>query len=71
MTTVIGIRFTSLGRIHYFDSLNQDLKFGDTITVETDGEHRTGIVVLSHDQITFSSIKNPLIPVVLKETNIL
>lgn len=71
MTTVIGIRFVPLGRIHYFDSLNQDLKFGDTVTVETDGKPKNGILVLSHDQITFSSLKNPLIPVVLKETNIL
>ena len=70
MTTLIGIRFIPLGRIHYFDSLNQNLKFGDTITVEIGGQPRRATVVLPHDQITFSSLKNPLMPVVLRETNI-
>ncbi len=61
MTTVVGIRFTRLGRIHYFDAINQNLKVGDEVTVETKGEYKNGIIVLSDDQIIFSSLKPSLI----------
>ena len=57
---VLGVRFKSAGRVHYFDPGDQDLAVGDRVVVETEEGPREGVVVIAPHQVFFSELRGPL-----------
>lgn len=60
MTTVIGVRFRTAGKIYYFDPAGRDVKRGDHVIVETARGVEYGFVVLGNRQIEDSKVTSPL-----------
>ena len=53
---IIGVRFTSYGRVHYYDDDGIGLSFADKVLVETDEGEREASVVIGSDQIIHASL---------------
>ena len=53
---IIGVRFTSYGRVHYCDDNGIGLSFADKVLVETDEGEREASVVIGSDQIIHASL---------------
>ncbi|HAL49634.1 MAG: hypothetical protein CL694_07180 [Chloroflexi bacterium] len=64
MAQVVGIRFESSGRVHYFDPCDFDLSVGDTVTVDTEDGLRDGRVVIAPNQVAHSDLRGPMESVV-------
>ena len=60
MPSLVGIRFTLNGRVHYFDPAELDLEVGDRVSVETEEGPRDGRVVIAPDQVLHSDLRGPL-----------
>ena len=63
MTTVIGVRFRTAGKIYFFSPGNFDIKKGDHVIVETARGVEYGSVVLSPKKVSDDEIMQPLKPV--------
>ena len=68
MTTLIGVRFHRTGKLVYCDSNNLDVMPKDMVIVETTSGSQIGWVVISSDQIVYSEVEGPLLPVLRKAT---
>lgn len=60
MTTVIGVRFRSVGKIYYFAPKDLDIKAGEHVIVETARGVEYGKVVLPPRQVEDEKVIQPL-----------
>lgn len=68
MTTVIGVRFRSGGKVYYFSPGNMEIKSGDNVIVETARGVEYGYVVLGNRQVDDSKVIQPLKSVIRMAT---
>lgn len=68
MTTVIGVRFRTAGKIYYFDPAGMQIKRGTMVIVETARGIEYGFVVLGNRQVEESKVVLPLKPVIRMAT---
>lgn len=68
MTTLIGVRFHRTGKLVYCDSSNLNVIPKEMVIVETASGPQIGWVVISSDQIVYSEVEGPLLPVLRKAT---
>ncbi|MEA5003300.1 MAG: stage 0 sporulation family protein [Christensenella sp.] len=66
MSSVIGVRFSEVGKIYYFDPGNLEIEMGDKVVVETVRGVEFGEVVLAPREMTEKEIVKPLKKVVKK-----
>jgi cell fate regulator YaaT (PSP1 superfamily) len=63
IANVVGVRFRSTGRVHYFDPGDDDLAVGDRVSVQTGEGPREGVVVIAPRQVLYSELRCRLNPV--------
>ena len=68
MITIIGVRFRTAGKIHYFDPAGRKIKTGDHVIVETARGIEYGYVVLGSREVDESKVVPPLKPVIRMAT---
>ncbi len=64
MVRVIGVRFRTGGKMYYFDPLEEDVKSGDNVIVETARGLEFGTAVCDIKEVDESEIVQPLKPIV-------
>lgn len=64
MAEVIGVRFKEVGKIYYFDPLNNKLSNGDKVIVETARGLECGEVAMPNREIADDEITHPLKPLI-------
>ncbi len=64
MTTIIGVRFRSAGKVYYFEPAGLEIKQGDHVIVETARGVEYGLVVLAPREVDESKVIQPLKPVI-------
>ena len=64
MAEVIGVRFKEVGKVYYFDPLDNKLNAGDMVIVETARGLECGEVAASNREVDDEKIKQPLKPVI-------
>ena len=69
MTTVIGVRFRTAGKIYYFDPVNTEFKKNDHVIVETARGVEYGTVVLPNREVEDEKVVQPLKPIIRKATD--
>ena len=62
MAEVIGIRFKEVGKVYYFDPLENKLNIGDKVIVETARDTECGEVAMTNKQIADDELNHPLKP---------
>ena len=68
MTTVIGVRFRTAGKIYYFSPKDIEFKRNDHVIVETARGVEYGTVILPNRQIKDEDVVQPLKPIIRKAT---
>ncbi len=68
MTTVIGIRFRTAGKIYYFNPSDQEFKRGEHVIVETARGVEYGTVVMPNAEVEDDKIIQPLKPILRRAT---
>ena len=68
MTTVIGVRFRTAGKIYYFDPNNVEFKRNDHVIVETARGVEYGTVVLPNRELEDEKVVQPLKSIIRKAT---
>ena len=68
MSSVIGVRFQRAGRVEYFDPGDVEANVSDHVVVETDKGLEIAMVVIAHDQVVYSEVKEPLKPILRRAT---
>lgn len=68
MVEIIGVRFSSAGKIYYFDPNRKQYSVGAKVLVETSRGVELGHVVVANSQVDDSEIVPPLRPVVREAT---
>lgn len=61
--TVVGIRFTTVGKTYYFDPKGLDIKKGDNVIVETARGREFGTAVTDPKEVPETSVVLPLKPI--------
>ena len=64
MAEVIGVRFKDVGKVYYFDPLNNKLNKGDMVIVETARGLECGEVATPNKTISDEELKQPLKPLI-------
>ncbi len=64
MAEVIGVRFKEVGKVYYFDPLNNKLERGDMVIVETARGLECGEVATANKTIDESELAHPLKPLI-------
>ena len=64
MAEVIGVRFKEVGKVYYFDPLNNNLNTGDMVVVETARGLECGEVATPNKTIDDSELTHPLKPLI-------
>ncbi len=64
MPNMIGVRFTSAGKVGYFDAGDLDLKVGDRVIVDAEEGPREASVVISAEQVVYSDLRGPMLTVI-------
>ncbi len=64
MAEVIGVRFKEVGKVYYFDPLDNKLNTGDMVIVETARGLECGEVATSNKEVPDEKIKQPLKPLI-------
>ena len=64
MAEVIGVRFKEVGKVYYFDPLNNKLNTGDMVVVETARGLECGEVATPNKTIDDSELTHPLKPLI-------
>ena len=64
MAEVIGVRFKEVGKVYYFDPLDNKLSTGDRVIVETARGHECGEVAMPNKEIDENELNHPLKPLV-------
>ena len=60
MTTIIGVRFRTAGKVYYFDPLDFEIKAGDHVIVETARGVEYGYVVCGRTEVSDDKVVAPL-----------
>jgi cell fate regulator YaaT (PSP1 superfamily) len=63
---IVGVRFTRLSKVYYFDPAGLDLKVNDRVVVETTWGLELGQIVIAPKQVADSEITEPVKPVIRK-----
>ena len=66
MSNMIGVRFESIGRVHYYNTSDLDLDAGDRVVVETEDGPREGSVVITPGQVIYCDLRGPMSLVLYK-----
>ncbi len=69
MVEIIGVRFSSAGKIYYFDPKGHKLDIGTKILVETARGVEMGHVVIANKMVDEAEIVAPLKPIIRKATD--
>lgn len=69
MTTVIGVRFRTAGKIYYFSPKDTQFKKGDHVIVETARGVEYGTVILPNREIEDEKVIQPLKSIIRKATD--
>ncbi|MCD8026512.1 MAG: stage 0 sporulation family protein [Clostridiales bacterium] len=64
MAEIIGVRFKEMGKVYYFDPLNNKLNSGDMVIVETARGLECGEVIIPNKTISDSELAHPLKPLI-------
>ena len=64
MAEVIGVRFKEVGKVYYFDPLDNKLSTGDKVIVETARGLECGEVAMPNKDIDEKELNHPLKPLV-------
>lgn len=64
MTTVIGVRFRSAGKIYFFDPQSLQIEKGSHVIVETARGVEYGLVVIGNKEVEDKKVIQPLKPVI-------
>ena len=64
MSEVIGVRFKEVGKVYYFDPLDNKLSTGDKVIVETARGLECGEVAMPNKDIDEKELNHPLKPLV-------
>ena len=64
MAEVIGVRFKEVGKVYYFDPLDNKLSVGDRVIVETARGLECGEVAVSNKSVSDEDVKQPLKPLI-------
>ena len=64
MAEVIGVRFKEVGKVYYFDPLDNKLRIGDKVIVETARGLECGEVAMANKVIGDNELNHPLKPLV-------
>ena len=64
MAEVIGVRFKEVGKVYYFDPLNNKLNTGDMVIVETARGLECGKVATANKTISEEELAHPLKPLI-------
>ncbi|MEE0875554.1 MAG: stage 0 sporulation family protein [Ruminococcus sp.] len=64
MAEVIGVRFKEVGKVYYFDPLDNKLSVGDRVIVETARGLECGEVAVSNKSVSDEEVKQPLKPLI-------
>ena len=57
---IVGVRFKTYGRVHYYDDNGINLSFADRILVESDEGEREASVVIGSGQTVHTSVTGAL-----------
>ena len=68
MAVVVGVRFKDTGKIYYFDPGQEQLSCGEKVIVETSRGVECGEVAMKNQEVSDSSIVQPLRKIVRKAT---
>lgn len=63
---IVGVRFTTSGKVRFFSPGDVDVQIGDTVEVETDVGYRQGTVVIAPDQVRYADLRGDLDAIVRK-----
>ena len=63
---IVGVRFSPIDRVKYFDSGDNNLAVADRVVVETEKGPQEGLVVIAPQQILSSELRVPLAQVLYK-----
>ncbi len=66
MSTVVGVRFTDIGKVYYFDPGDMELSCGEQVVVETARGVEMGEIVMEPREICENRIVKPLKKVIKK-----
>jgi cell fate regulator YaaT (PSP1 superfamily) len=66
---IVGVRFERADRVQFFDPGDLELAVGDHVLAETDSGPREGVVVIAPDQVLYSDVRGPLLPVLRKASS--
>lgn len=66
---VVGLRFTSTGRVRYFDPGGRELEVGDRIVVETTDGRREAKVMIAPSQVLYSDLKGAPEPLIVVDAD--
>ena len=69
MAQVIGVRFREVGKVYYFDPLDNKFEKGDHVIVETVRGMECGEVALENSEVSDEEIVKPLKSVVRRATD--
>lgn len=64
MAEVVGVRFKEVGKVYYFNPLNNKLKCGDMVIVETARGLECGEIATANKTVEDSELQHPLKPIV-------
>jgi cell fate regulator YaaT (PSP1 superfamily) len=63
--TLVGLRFTRLGRVRYFDAGEHRLDVGERIVVETEEGRSEAEVAIAPSQVLYSDLKGAPEPLIV------
>ena len=66
---IVGIQFKEVGKVYYFDPLNNDFKLGEYAIVETVRGVELGKVIIPNREVEDEQIEYELKPVIRKATD--
>ena len=57
---IVGVRFSSSGRVHFYDDNGICVEFADRVTVETECGDKEVSIVIGSSQVVHSDLNAPL-----------
>ncbi len=70
MSKILGVRFREVGKIHYFNYPDEDIKRGDIVIAETIRGEELGKVMISKDALGLSEESEPVEKILRKATDV-
>ena len=60
---VVGVRFSPIDPVRFFDPADTDPAVGDRVIVESESGPREGVVAIAPSQVLYSELRGQLAPV--------